>query len=889
MNDLKAYSAPLFWGLVLLCTGVCAPACDTSEALIDEVEVTQDVEAWDAEPELSDIGDELQSSETEESGIEDVIEASEGDAFEALDEVNTSDADEAPAPGSLGAPCTSSEACFSGWCMPSEDGMVCSKGCLESCPETWSCQSIIGPSGAPSFVCVQPTALLCQPCVEHKDCNQAIAAGTNLCVVQGEEGSFCGLACGGEVPCPEGYSCQDVPAPQGGTSAQCIPSDNALCACSTIGVQLGLQTGCQLTSELGTCQGARGCTEDGLSACNAPEASAEVCNGVDDDCNGEIDDGLGGAPCEVENGAGTCPGSEVCSNGQLICQGAPPIDEICNGVDDDCDGSLDEGFQDSEGDGIPDCSDLDDDNDGVPDGFDCEPLNPEVSQETPEVCNGIDDNCDGEIDEKDAEGCQIFWQDIDADGHGSMSASSRCLCTANLDIFYTVPDAEDEPSDCADLNSAIKPGASEQCDGIDDDCDGLTDEGFADLDNDGTPDCVDGDDDADGTLDINDCAPNNPDIHKGAKEICNGIDDDCNGLTDELDAIGCTPFYLDSDSDGQGTDSVPPSCLCFPDPGTLYTAFGWGDCDDLSATTYVGAEELCNGIDDDCDGFTDEWLPDYNLDGEADCIDDDDDGDGVVDTLDCAPFDPTITPGAPEVCNGKDDNCEDGADEPGSEGCVDYMLDVDNDGMGKDGYPSLCLCEPNPETHYTSQQGGDCNDANPAIFSGAEEVCNFLDDNCDGNTDEGVASPCGDCSAVCILQIGPEGIIAFDLEQGFSQGVVLTNSGALTLNEVPGEGIYRHIVEGWPMAPTLWDRLWLEVQVPDTGASISVRYRTGDSPLALSEAEWTASLGPFTTGLLPVEIETIANLLELELRLTSTEAGAYPVLQDVSFITWKQE
>ena len=887
-------NSPTTWRALLAVTGLVLSAslawgCDEAPLESEPTNADATLESWDANDAPLDTVEErrramqVDMAESEpEPGIEDIGD----DVGESAD---AAEIDPGPAPGTLGAPCTTSDTCFSGWCMPSEDGMVCSKGCLESCPETWSCQSIIGPSGAPSFVCVQPTALLCQPCVEHKECNQAIAASTNLCVVRGDEGSFCGLACEDSASCPEGYTCDPVPAPQGGTSNQCVPSNDAPCECSTIGIQLGLQTGCSLGNDIGVCQGARGCGPDGLDTCDAPEASVETCNAIDDDCNGEVDDGLGGAPCEVENGAGTCPGTEVCSGGQLVCQGSPPIDEICNGVDDDCDGSIDEGFDDFEGDGLPDCSDPDDDNDGVEDDFDCKPFDPAISPDTPEACNGIDDDCDGEIDEKNAEGCQVFWQDIDADGHGSMDAPSRCLCGEALSLFYTVPDAENEPSDCADLDNQIKPGVVEVCDTLDNDCDGLTDEGFDDSDGDLKPDCTDADDDGDGTPDFEDCAPNNPEIYIGAQEVCNGVDDDCNGLTDEYDAIGCTPYYLDADSDGQGTDSVPPSCLCFPDPGTLYTAFGWGDCDDLSDTTYTGAEELCNGVDDDCDGFTDEWLPDYNLDGEADCVDDDDDGDGVVDVLDCAPLDPTITPGATEICNGKDDNCEDGADDAGSEGCIDYMLDVDNDGMGKDGYPSLCLCEPDVANHYTATQGGDCNDAKADIFTGAEEVCNFLDDDCDGVTDEGVASPCNDCSSVCILQVGAEGQIAFDLTQGLADGVVLTPDGALTLVSSQSTGTYTHTVEGWSTAPTLWDRLWLEVEVPDSGASVSLRYRTGDDAGALEAASWLGPFGPFTTGILPVEIDQVATLLEVELTLSSTLNGAVPILRDVSFITWKQE
>jgi hypothetical protein len=333
---------------------------------------------------------------------------------------------------------------------------------------------------------------------------------------------------------------------------------------------------------------------------------------------------------------------------------------------------------------------------------------------------------------------------------------------------------------------------------------------------------------------------------------------------------------------------VAPRCLCGPDQGTLYTALEAGDCDDLNAEIFFGAIEKCNGIDDTCDGFTDEWFEDVDVDWIADCVDPDDDNDGVDDLLDCAPYDPTKTPGAPELCNGVDDNCVDGIDEPGSEGCVDYWLDVDGDEMGSDIYPSKCLCEADLVNHYTADQAGDCNDANPDAYEGALEVCNVIDDDCDGAIDEGVSSPCNDCSTVCVLQLGAQGLISFDLAVGTGVGVELLPDGALTLQAPPGEGTYTHALSGWEDAPTLWDRLWLEVEVPATGASVNVRYRTAASENELDVAIWQGPFGPFTTGLLPVEINQVAAALQVELTLISTDINANPILRDISFIAWKQ-
>ncbi len=128
--------------------------------------------------------------------------------------------------------------------------------------------------------------------------------------------------------------------------------------------------------------------------------------------------------------------------------------ETCNGVDDDCNGEIDEGFADSDGDGIADCMtddddgdgfpdgtdncpfeanpgqedndydtigdlcDVDDDGDGDPDGADCAPLDAAIFHLATEVCNLVDDNCDGQIDEAGAADCQDYYADLDSDGFG---------------------------------------------------------------------------------------------------------------------------------------------------------------------------------------------------------------------------------------------------------------------------------------------------------------------------------------------------------------------------------------------------------------------------------------------------------------------------------------
>ena len=137
-----------------------------------------------------------------------------------------------------------------------------------------------------------------------------------------------------------------------------------------------------------------------------------------------------------------------------------------------------------------DACDPDDDNDGDPDTSDCAPFDPATHHGAVEVCNGLDDNCDGQIDEG---ATTTFFRDADGDGFGD-PANSTQACAAPAGFVA-------DNTDCNDADAGIHPGATEACDGVDNDCDGLVDEGFSDNDTDGTADCVDPDDDNDGVLD----------------------------------------------------------------------------------------------------------------------------------------------------------------------------------------------------------------------------------------------------------------------------------------------------------------------------------------------------------------------------------------------------
>jgi hypothetical protein len=418
-----------------------------------------------------------------------------------------------------------------------------------------------------------------------------------------------------------------------------------------------------------TVPGASDSTDDCDDADPAAYPGAvEFCDAVDSDCDGslvdEFDDTDGDADPDCvdvdDDGDGDADLTDCAPLDALVFSGAP---ESCDGVDSDCDGSLVDGFDDTDGDGEPDCVDVDDDGDGDPDVTDCAPLDASMHAAAVEACDAVDSDCDGSL----VDG----FDDTDGDGDPD--------CTDPDDDG----DGDADATDCAPLDALVFSGASESCDAVDSDCDGSLVDEFDDTDGDGEPDCVDEDDDGDGDPDATDCEPLNDQIHADAEEDCeDGIDSDCDGSqVDEFpdfdgDAI---PDCLDTDADGDGHTSTT-------------------DCDALDPDTYPGAQELCDGRDNDCDGGLPADEQDVDQDGSMPCAGDCDDGDAEV------------GPGQQEACNGLDDDC-DGAAAPG---------ETDGDG---DGY--LACAE--------------CDDAAEGVHPGADEACDGLDTDCDGvvPTDEG--------------------------------------------------------------------------------------------------------------------------------------------------------
>ncbi len=385
------------------------------------------------------------------------------------------------------------------------------------------------PDGTPCDVgtgkCVDPVfPRQCMPCNTAADCNPT-GGDANICMSIHSgfkcgmdsydllDGSFCMARCPALGACPAASHCEAValvkylPA----TTSVCMP-DGGHCLCHDAWAAAGKSTACNKTNDLyGTCASTRQCQFDKVSGaamltpCNVPDPDMEKCgDNIDNNCDGKTDEpGASGCtswfPDADGDGYGTWKG------GSCTCTAPPPGTASFAG--------------------------------------DCDDGNPAIHPGVPEICDGLDNNCNGTTDESGSPGCTLRFHDLDGDGYGSPN-DSACLCPSTVTSSWLL-----QAGDCNDtpgVGAAINPTATEACDGVDNNCD---------------------------------------------------------GKTDGENAAGCKLYFPDQDGDGYGIAGAG-KCLC---AGTfMYCADLAGDCNDTAAAINPDAGEVCDGLDNDCNGATDD-------------------------------------------------------------------------------------------------------------------------------------------------------------------------------------------------------------------------------------------------------------------------------------------
>ena len=243
-----------------------------------------------------------------------------------VDRGDPADGVEAPQAGAFGSPCADGGDCFSGYCLPTAAGMRCTSTCDDVCPTGFQCVFYGAGGPDPTHLCVDHDIDLCSPCLDVSDCSTLLAGQSNLCLQAADpsDGSFCGRRCEeGDPACPSGFECVVIDGVEPGQDQQCVPADAAVCECSPWATEIQAATTCEVVNPHGACPGTRGCAGSGLGECVGPAPQLEVCDGVDDDCDGLTDEGIVSGPCTV-GGPNGCPGATACQGGQEICVGDAP-------------------------------------------------------------------------------------------------------------------------------------------------------------------------------------------------------------------------------------------------------------------------------------------------------------------------------------------------------------------------------------------------------------------------------------------------------------------------------------------------------------------------------------------------------------------------------------
>lgn len=355
-------------------------------------------------------------------------------------------------PRVLPTKCTSDADCPSGLCLELLADGVCAEACVGGgCPwDNYSCFNVQG--FAVSQMCLPETAMLCLPCETHEDCSPLGLPYSGLCLQVGDRGKFCGLPCVNDEmqECPPGYKCKAIAMEDGSLAGQCQPKIDQ-CVCNEVGKKASWTVACAYDNAYGKCAGQNTCPASGPAICTVKPPVQETCNGKDDDCDQKVDEEGSPEPCGASDVGECAKGKWICQEGMEVCEGeVSAAAETCDDKDNDCDGLTDEEFPEK---GAPCGNDL-----GVckPGYTGCKNGKLDCYGDDPpdpaETCDNLDNDCDGQTDEDATGGGVACGESIGECKQG------KTQCAAGQWI-------------CSDLTGP----APDVCDGKDNDCDGATD------------------------------------------------------------------------------------------------------------------------------------------------------------------------------------------------------------------------------------------------------------------------------------------------------------------------------------------------------------------------------------------------------------------------------
>jgi RHS repeat-associated protein len=598
--------------------------------------------------------------------------------------------------------------------------------------------------------------------------------GFDVCVVEfssGCERMQVGPACTEDSTCGAGQRCARsvgfcVPA-SADACGSCVPLSSDDRTCDGVDDDCDGRVDDDFVNTTSSC-GVGECAATGTITCSgghstdschagAPAAADASCDGLDNDCDGRTDEHF--APQRVSCGAGACTaaGSTSCVSGHIqndCTPSAPSADDAsCNGIDDDCNGAIDEDFSvppttcgvgACAASGTVSCEH----------GAQVDTCTPRPAEMSDANCNGVDDDCDGRTDEN-------YVSVASTCGIGACAATGSVTCAHGH------------------TNDSCQPGVAAAddttCDGIDDDCNGTADEDYVAVASScgigactgiGQLSCVDG------RL-VNQCTPGSP---AGFDSSCDGIDDDCDGRLDE--------------------DFSPQPVTC-----------GVGACAANGTTACVSGRVLnsctpkvpsandvtCNGIDDDCDGSIDEEYPSQPTTcGIGACA--------AHGSTHCAAgtVNDSCTPGIPMSdanCNGVDEDCDGAADQDFQASCAGSLLSTCVAGQ-------VVTHDCNDHNLCTGQETCSAGACQPGTSIALDDGDGCTTDTCDPqtgavkHTDKAVGATCSDgrsCNGLerCALPCAavPDGVLAHWPAEGNAEDAFGPYDGTLNGGIAFGQGV----------------------------------------------------------------------------------------------------